>query len=52
MQQPFKPLSIPRGRVKSREGLLEMCPQTFFGTMLLTNKDFDTNTWLIHHEQV
>jgi hypothetical protein len=24
--KPFKPLGIPRGRVKSREGLTEMIP--------------------------
>jgi len=48
--EPFKPLGILRGRVKSREGLTTMIPTNTLKHYVLTNKDFHTNTWFIHHE--
>ena len=46
--KPFKPIGIPSGQVKSHKGLLAMTPTNFFlSTMLLTNKDFHTNTWFL-----
>jgi hypothetical protein len=49
----FKPLGIPKGQVKPREGLPAMIPKNiFFDTMLLIDKAFHTNTWFIHHEQI
>ena len=39
--KPFKPLGIPSGRVKSREGFLGFDTyKQLFGTMLLADKAF------------
>jgi hypothetical protein len=45
--KPFKLLGIPRGRVKSREGLTTMISTNIFRTLLLTNMNFHTNTWFL-----
>ena len=42
--KPFKPLGIPSGRVKSREGLPRKTPTNIFSTILLIDKAFHTNT--------
>ena len=39
----FKPLGIPKGRMKSRVSFPTMILTNIFGTMLLTTKDFHTN---------
>jgi hypothetical protein len=41
--KPFKPLGLPRERMKSREGLPEMIRTNILKNMLLSNKDFHTN---------
>ena len=41
--KPFKPLGIPKGRVKSREGLTEMIPTNIIGGMSLKRIKFHTN---------
>jgi hypothetical protein len=41
--KPFKPLGIPRGQVKSREGLTEMIPTNIVSAMLLKRIKFHTN---------
>jgi hypothetical protein len=50
--KPFKPLGIPRGRVKSREGLTAMIPINILKHYVIYKQGFPHNIWFIHHEQV
>jgi hypothetical protein len=45
----FKPLGLPRGRVKSCEGLPEMISTNNLKDYVVDKQRF---TWFIHHEQV
>jgi len=50
--KPFKPLGLPSGRVKSREGLPEMIPPNIEVLYCQLSKNLHTNIWFIHHEHV
>jgi hypothetical protein len=49
--KPIKPLGLPSGRVKSREGLPKMVPTNTEALMLLTRKKIFTQTMVLIHEQ-
>jgi hypothetical protein len=50
--KPFKPLGLPSGRVKSREGLPEMIPTNIEVLNYQLSKNPHSNTWFTHHEYV
>jgi hypothetical protein len=42
--KPFKPLGLPSGRVKSREGLPGMIPTNILKHYVVEKQEFHTNT--------
>jgi len=48
----FKPLGLPSGRVKSREGLPEMIPTNIEVLNYQLSKNHHSNTWFTHHEYI
>jgi hypothetical protein len=50
--KPFKPLGLPSGRVKFREGLPEMILTNNEMRYYQLNKNPHSNTWFTHHEHV
>jgi hypothetical protein len=50
--KPFKPLGLPSGRLKSREGLPEMIPINIEMLYYQLSKNPHSNTWFAHHEHV
>ena len=50
--KPFKPLGLPSGRVKSREGLPEMLPTNIEMPYYHLSENHHSNTWFTHHEHV
>jgi hypothetical protein len=50
--KPFKPIGLPSGRVKSREGFPEMIPTNIEMLYYQLSKNTHSNTWFTHHEHV
>ena len=47
---PFKPLGIPRGRVKSREGLTTMIPTNIFQHYVIGKHELSLKNMVLTHE--
>jgi hypothetical protein len=52
--KPFKPLGYLSGRVKSREGLVEMLPTNinFKNIHVIYKKEVSSQQWFIIHERL
>ena len=48
--KPFKPLGIPDGRVKSREGLPTMTPTSIFQHYVIDKIEFPHKQMVLTHE--
>ena len=50
--KPFKPLGIPSGQVKSREGLKAMTPTNIFQHYVIGKHELPHNIWSLPHKQI